>query len=253
MLRGFALAGATHTLMHIDELIAAPAKLDAFQLVGFPGGFSYGDDIASGRIFGMRLREKLYPALRAAIVRGVPMIGACNGFQVLVQTGLLPGVARTDHAHHATPPAQQLALTDNASGRFIDRWVDVTYEPSSVCIWTKNLASDIAQSPAGESASCLPVAHGEGRLVASDSRVLDTMRAQGQIAVRYRDNFNASTDAIAGVCDPSGLVFGLMPHPERFLDWTRHPSWTRLPEAARTGTTPGLAMFERAVRWVQQH
>lgn len=249
MLRGFALAGAVPTLMHIDELLASPAKLEAFQLLGFPGGFSYGDDIASGRIFGMRLREKLYPALRAAVKRGMPMIGACNGFQVLVQTGLLPGAER-DNVVSAVPPAQSLALTDNQDARFIDRWVDVAYERSSVCIWTKNLADEIAAGAAGERASCLPVAHGEGRLVASDANVLTRMQKNGQIVLRYRENFNGSTDAIAGVCDATGLVFGLMPHPERFLDWTRHPAWTRLSTHARAGATPGLRIFQNAVAFV---
>jgi phosphoribosylformylglycinamidine synthase len=249
MLRGFSLAGASPTLMHVDEFIAQPSLLERYQLVGFPGGFSYGDDIASGRIFGMRVREKLYPALRTAVVRGVPMIGACNGFQVLVQTGLLPGAPRDDASNQA--PAQALALTDNASGRFVDRWVDVSYEPSSVCIWTKGLATELAASAAGDDASCLPVAHGEGRLVASNESVLDGLRARGQVVLRYRDNFNGSSDAIAGVCDPTGLVFGLMPHPERFLDWTRHPAWTRLSSEARAGVAPGLAIFQKAIAWVR--
>lgn len=249
MLRGFSLCGAVPTLMHVDELIADPAKLERFSLVGFPGGFSYGDDIASGRVFGMRLREKLYPALRAAVKRGTPMIGACNGFQVLVQSGLLPGAEVHDASADATPPAQTLALTDNANARFIDRWVDVEYERSTICVWTKGLADELAN--AGNVGACLPVAHGEGRLVASDPRVLATMQQRGQIALRYRDNFNGSTDAVAGVCDASGLVFGLMPHPERFLDWTRHPSWTRLPKNTLTTTTPGLRIFQNAVRHVQ--
>src|SRR5689334_4270740 len=91
LMRAFSLAGATPTLLHLDAVIRDPAQIDGFDLIGFPGGFSYGDDIASGRIFAMRVRERLYPQLRASVERGVPIIGVCNGFQVLVQVGLLPG------------------------------------------------------------------------------------------------------------------------------------------------------------------
>ena len=265
MLRAFRLAGASTELVHLDALIADPATLDSFDLFGFPGGFSYGDDIASGRIFAMKVRERLYPAFRRAIERRCPMIGACNGFQTLVQIGLLPGPASPTRPPSqrgqtgetidwpATPPPQAVALSDNKDARFCDRWVPVQYNPNSVCIWTKGLVGGTVASPVSEyptDALQLPVAHGEGRFVAMNDAVLDALEAQGQVALRYADNYNGSARAIAGICDASGLVFGLMPHPERFLEWTRHPWWTRLPSDLRARETPGMKMFRNAVEFV---
>jgi phosphoribosylformylglycinamidine synthase len=248
MCRGFALAGATPELVHLDRLIARPALLDRADLVGFPGGFSYGDDIASGRIFAMKVRERLWPALHGAIQRGVPMIGACNGFQVMVQVGLLPGPVAGEPWSEAAPPPQTIGLTDNEGGRFVDRWVGVKPEANSVCVWTHGIDQPIEDggpAPAPE-IMMLSVAHGEGRLVAS-AEVLKSLAAGGQIALRYADNYNGSAGAIAGVCDASGRIFGLMPHPERYLDWNRHPFFTRLPAEMRRGDTPGLRIFKNAV------
>ncbi len=242
MLRGFNLAGASAELHHLDAIIASPQTLDRFDLIGFPGGFSYGDDIASGRIFAMKLRERLYPALKRALDRGVPMIGACNGFQTLVQVGLLPGGENEGNA-----PAQIAALSDNTSGRFIDRWVGVTYERSR-CVWTKGLAEAFAAH--ADDVQQLPVAHGEGRFVARDAGVLDALERAGQVVLRYNDNFNGSERSIAGICDATGLVFGLMPHPERYLTWHNHPYWTRLATEVRRGDTPGLMIFKNAVSHV---
>jgi phosphoribosylformylglycinamidine synthase len=221
-------------------LIETPSLLERADLVGFPGGFSYGDDIASGRIFAMRLRERLWPALRSAAARGCPMIAACNGFQIIVQAGLLPG-PEVAGQWGETPGEQLTSLAHNAGGRFVDTWVGVRADPASVCVWTKGLEFD-AQ------AMMLPIAHGEGRFVTRDAGVLEQLKARGQVALRYTENPNGSSDDIAGICDASGRIFGLMPHPERYLDWTRHPFWTRLSEKTRAGDTPGLAMFRNAVR-----
>jgi phosphoribosylformylglycinamidine synthase len=238
LVRAFTLAGATVRTEHLDRLTAEPDALDEFDLIAFPGGFSYGDDIASGRIFAMRARERLYPALRRAIERGCPILGVCNGFQVLVQVGLLPGAA--GEWPQDRPPEQTVALTENSGARFVDRWVGVKPEPGSVCVWTRGLDGDA-------DAMRLPVAHGEGRLVTGSPAVLAELEASGRVALRYADNYNGSQNAIAGICDGSGLIFGLMPHPERYLDWSRHPYWTRLPEDVRRGTTPGLRIFQNAV------
>ncbi len=257
MVRAFALAGAETELVHLDALLADPARLDGFDLFGFPGGFSYGDDIASGRIFAMKVRERLYPGLRAAAERGCPMIGACNGFQVLVQAGLLPGPPAGERGGERggeawptdAPPAPTLALTENADARFLDDWIGMEPVPGSVCIWTAPLAA-LTDHPDADALLMLPVAHGEGRLVARSPGLLAALEAGGQIALRYRDNFNGSEGAVAGVCDATGRIFGLMPHPERFLDWNRHPHHTRpdlLPASAQQGDTPGLAMFKSAV------
>lgn len=245
MVRAFEMAGAATDLVHLDALIAEPARLGEYDLLGFPGGFSYGDDIASGRIFAMKLRERLYPALRGAAERGCPMIGACNGFQVLVQAGLLPGPPAGEPWPEASPTAQ-LALTDNIGARFVDDWVGMEPDPSSVCVWTRPLV-ELATDPAAADILRLPVAHGEGRLVARGPGVLPALAASGQIALRYTDNYNGSEGSVAGVCDASGRIFGLMPHPERYLEWNRHPYWTRLPAEIRRGETPGLRMFRAAV------
>ncbi|MFA6046316.1 MAG: phosphoribosylformylglycinamidine synthase subunit PurQ [Phycisphaerales bacterium] len=247
MCRAFAMAGAGVSLVHLDEVIAAPDIIEQHELFGFPGGFSYGDDVASGRIFAMKAREALYPHLRQAIARGGLVIGACNGFQVLVQIGLLPGPGAGDEWPEDAAPVQVASLTDNQDARFCDRWVGVKYEPGSVCVWTQGIAARLpADVGLAAAVSQLPVAHGEGRFVTSDE-TLAAMEKSGQIALRYTDNYNGSMGSVAGICDASGRVFGLMPHPERFLDWTRHPFWTRLDAASRKGVTPGLTIFRNAV------
>ena len=282
MCRAFDLAGADVDLVHLGRLLDDPSRLAAYDLIGLPGGFSYGDDIASGRVFATQLRERLYPVLRDAAARGVPMIGACNGFQILVQVGLLPGPAsQPSHAPTASspaprgrgagegstpptsplsssspssavtwpdnPPEQTVALTDNAAARFIDRWVRVEIPSNTRCVWTKPLAG-MGGAHASD-AMMLPIAHGEGRFVADSPSLLAALRERGQIAALYApgDNPNGSEGDIAGICDASGRIFGLMPHPERYLSWTNHPFWTRLPESARSGDTPGLTMFKSAV------
>ena len=241
LVRAFQLAGAEVDTLHLDRVIREPARLEGYDLIGFPGGFSYGDDIASGRIFAMRVRERLYPALREAITRGAPIIGVCNGFQVLVQIGLLPGPDAGEAWPAAAAPPQRIALADNAAARFEDRWVGLRPEPGSVCLWTRGLETR------GPDTMQLPVAHGEGRLVTASPDLLPRLERAGQVALRYTDNYNGSEGAVAGLCDASGLVFGLMPHPERYLDWTRHPYWTSLDGSARRGDTPGLQIFKNAV------
>ncbi len=239
MVRGFQLAGARTDLVHLDRLIADPARLADYDLIGFAGGFSYGDDLGAGRVFAVKVRERLYPALRKAADRGVPMLGVCNGFQALVQTGLLPGCAPGAWPDTA-PPAQTAALALNASGRFIDDWVRVVYDEDSPCIWTRGL------NDCDDEARLLPLASGEGRFVAS-VEAIQSLKRNGQIPVTYADNLNGSMDAIAGICDPSGRVFGLMPHPDRYLDWIRHPFWTRLSTTMQDDEAPGLRLFRNAV------
>lgn len=242
MVRAFTLAGARADLVHLDRLVTDPSQLEAYDLFGFPGGFSYGDDIASGRVFALRLREKLFPQLHAAVARGACMIGACNGFQIITQVGLLPGGDAAD----AGPPERRVALTDNIQGRFIDRWLQVEINPTSPCVWTQGLAS------APEETLMLPVAHGEGRFVTRTPEVMAQLERQGQIAIRYAetDNINGSQGRVAGICDPTGRVFALMPHPERYLEWANHPFATTLAAELKRGETPGLRMFRNAVEHV---
>jgi phosphoribosylformylglycinamidine synthase subunit PurQ / glutaminase len=231
----FELAGSAVQTVHLNQIIKDPSWLERVDLIGFPGGFSYGDDIAAGRIFANRLRHHLLEPLRAAIARGVPMLGVCNGFQVLVKLGLLP---------EPDAGVQTATLADNACGRFIDRWVGLEAVVSSCCIWTRGLGK-----------FDLPIAHGEGRFVPASPEHLQRWQAAGQIAVRYAsgDNPNGSAADIAGVCDPSGLVLGLMPHPERFLHTTNHPQWTRqVVENGQPAAIPaGLRFFQNAVEHVK--
>lgn len=229
----FRLAGSEVETIHLNRLIEDPDRLADYDLLGLPGGFSYGDDIAAGRILANRLRHRLYPALRAFVAAGKPIIGICNGFQVLVKTGLLGDF---DPGRDEQPPRQVCTLADNAFPRFLDRWVDLHADPASRCIWTRGLT----QLP-------LPIAHGEGRFVADES-TLDTLEANGQIALRYLENPNGSQRDIAGICDASGLVFGLMPHPERYVESTQHPNWT----ASLTEPQTGLKIFENAIQYVRE-
>lgn len=248
MCRGFELAGASVELVHIDRLIAHPSQVDAADLIGFPGGFSYGDDVASGRILAVKLRERLYPALRDAARRGAPMIGVCNGFQALVQVGLLPGPSAGADWPQDAPPVQTVALTHNEGARFIDRWVGIRPNADSPCVWTRSLAAlSGRKGDAVADALMLPIAHGEGRFVTASPAILDALKAGGQIALTYTQNPNGSAADIAGICDPTGRIFGLMPHPDRFLDWTLHPYWTRLDRTTTSQDAPGLLIFKDAV------
>ncbi len=235
----FEMAGADAELVHLNRLLAEPRLLNRFDLIGLPGGFSYGDAVSAGRVAAALMRETLYPAFVSAIERGVPIIAPCNGFQIAVQIGLLPGPAPGE-SWPSTAPAPSVALAPNHTARFVDRWCAIEIPDETRCIWTQGLDA------AGERA-VLPVAHGEGRFVADDA--VQRLAAGGQIAVRYHgnDNPNGSTGDIAGICDASGLVLGLMPHPERFTRWTHHPRWTRLEASILQETPLGLAMFRNAV------
>jgi phosphoribosylformylglycinamidine synthase I len=246
----FDLAGAVPEPLHINRLLQNPALLDRYQILAFPGGFSYGDDIAAGRILANQIGHHLGDACRAFIDSGRPIIGICNGFQVLVKTELLPGSpAGSDRV------GQTCTLTHNDCGRFIDRWVHLGVRPSK-CVWTQELQS------AGRGVIELPIAHGEGKFVPGGDTIRHGLRENAQVVLTYArsdgspargqspDNPNGSVDDIAGVCDPTGLVFGLMPHPERFVDPTQHPAWTRMNPLPAEGQ--GVAIFRSAVKHVAQ-
>ena len=239
--RAFTLAGADADLVHLDRLTQDPTQIRGYDLIGFPGGFSYGDDISSGRIMAMRTRQKLMPELINAADRGVPMIGICNGFQVLAQIGLLPGLD--------ADRSPSVALCENTSGRFQDDCVALKVNAESACIWTRDLVQRASEN-ADEPELVMTIGHGEGRFVTKNSSVLEQLQQNNQIALRYRDDVNGSVDRIAGICDPSGRIMGLMPHPERMLHWNRHPFWTRLPKSVRNTHAPGLGMFISAVEAV---
>ena len=237
----FELAGARIDLVHLDRLLADPDPIRRADLIGFPGGFSYGDDIASGRLFAVKLREGLYPELRDAATRGVPMIGVCNGFQVMTQLGLLPGPPAGQPWPEHAPPRQSVSLTNNSGARFIDDWVPVHLERPERCVWTEGLDPSMSADLLR-----LPIAHGEGRFV-TDPDTLRMLEASGHVVMRYAENVNGSAASIAGICDATGRLFGLMPHPDRYTRWSLHPFWTRLDPSVREAEPPGLTMFRTAV------
>lgn len=237
----FMRAGAQADRVHLNDVIAAPAMLEDYQIFAVPGGFSFGDDVASGKILANRLRYRLGDALRKFVADGKLMIGICNGFQVMVKMGILPmenGQFR-----------QEVTLTHNDSGRFEDRWVRLGVAPGTRCVWLK-----------GITALELPVRHGEGKFIPIDDMTLSRLKANGQVALRYLaadgtpargrfpENPNGSIDDVAGICDASGRVFGLMPHPEAYVDRHHHPRWFRevLPEEGA-----GLQVFRNAVEYVR--
>ncbi|MDB5350975.1 MAG: purQ [Planctomycetota bacterium] len=227
-------AGASVQVGHIGRLLADPKMLDGFQTLTIPGGFSYGDDLGAGRIFASRLGTALSDALGRFRDRGGLVLGICNGFQVLVRAGLLPGGT---HAGAVT-------LARNLSGKFEARWVKLRPLGSK----TPFLADDEPIE--------LPVAHGEGRFLTGDPSATEALDRAGQIVLKYVDdqnhptseypsNPNGSSMAAAGVCDATGRVFGLMPHPERFVDPFHHPRWTRRGPRAEGD---GLRIFRNAVK-----
>jgi phosphoribosylformylglycinamidine synthase len=210
------LAGAEPRITLLSELIERPALLDEGQMVVIAGGFSYADALGAGRMFALQLQHRVGDVLRAFVAMKKPVIGICNGFQVLTRTGLLPG-----------------ALGHNVSGHFQCQWV--TLEASaSRSIWTSEI----------DRIDC-PIAHGEGRYTHSDP---EGLAASGQVALRYNgDNPNGSVGSIAGVCDPSGVVLGLMPHPENHVIARQYPGFTRGSHGAL-----GLALFEQGVRYAKE-
>ncbi len=244
----FELAGAITQPVHVNQLLRDPGLLDSFQILAVPGGFSYGDDIAAGRILANQIAHHLGPALRRFVDAGKPVIGICNGFQVLVKTNLLPGEL-------GGSTGQTCTLAHNECGRFVDRWIRLSARPGR-CIWTRDLNPCLIE---------LPVAHGEGKFVPGSESVRQALWERGQVALVYAKadgapagglfpyNPNGSVDDIAGVCDPTGLVFGLMPHPERYVDPTQHPAWT---QQRQTGALPaegaGVQIFRNAVSHVSQ-
>lgn len=229
-------AGARPETWHVGRLLQDPGAIATFQILTIPGGFSYGDDLGAGRILATRLSHALGDALRQFHDRGGLIVGICNGFQVLVRCGLLPGGL-------AASPA---TLTHNDSGRFEARWIRLLPRPGRSPFVTFSEPIE------------LPVAHGEGKFLAALPQALEDLDAAGQIVLQYADaqdkptqdypaNPNGSALATAGVCDPSGRIFGLMPHPERFIEPIHHPRWTRLGRDFLQSQGQGLRIFQSAV------
>ncbi|MBT9585073.1 phosphoribosylformylglycinamidine synthase subunit PurQ [bacterium] len=229
MALGFHLVGAPALVVHLNDL--PQIKLLDYDILVLPGGFSFGDHLGSGRALSQRLlRAPLGQAIRQFVDSGRLVWGVCNGFQTLVQMGLLP---------------QGCTLAPNQSGRFECRWVRLAVNPHSPCLFTRGLTH-----------LELPVRHGEGRLLGSPPSECVPLRyadASGAPTQQYPDNPNGSPLGAAALCDPSGRIFGLMPHPEAFLRWTQHPTWTKTRDLCQRQGLPlptdgqGLSLFRAAV------
>lgn len=238
----FELAGGEPQYVHINELIGKEARLSDYQILAIPGGFSYGDDIASGRVLANELTSRLRDEVQEFVEtkKGL-VLGICNGFQVLVRTGLLPNRRLIN-----TLDDMGATLDFNNSGHFECRWVNLAVEDSK-CEFTKNMDKIVS----------IQVAHGEGNFYAQPETLQD-IEAQRLVAFRYCDvlgnptqeyplNPNGSINAIAGITDTTGRILGLMPHPERFVVRTQHPNWRRL-ENLRP---QGLPLFEGMVSYAK--
>ncbi|MCI0499246.1 MAG: phosphoribosylformylglycinamidine synthase I [Planctomycetales bacterium] len=240
------LAGARAERVHINRVIDSPAMLDGCQILVVPGGFSYGDDVAAGKILANQVIHHLSDILHRFIENGKLVLGICNGFQVLIKTGIVPGL---NGAGQLTLAGEGVTLTDNECGRFMDRWIYL--QPGTDrCVFIE---------PGRR--LYLPIAHGEGKIVADSPERLSRISDGGFVAFRYVDadgqtgpfpvNPNGSQDAIAALTDSTGRVLGMMPHPERFVRWTQHPHWTRLKQ--HDGLTDGMTIFTNAVNYVKSN
>jgi phosphoribosylformylglycinamidine synthase len=240
------LAGGKPSLVHLNDFLAEPDMLKNYKVLMFIGGFSFGDHMGSGLVFALRLKHKVRECLQKFIEQDNLILGICNGFQVMVKMGLLPGI---DGNYFA----QSVTLTHNDCGFFQNFWVGISFNSSSPCVFTRNI-----------SILPLPIRHGEGKFLAADVEVLNEIERKNlavcryidlrtaQPAMSFPDNPNGSQNAIAGICDPTGRIFGMMPHPEAYLFPENHPNW-QLQKI--DGTLPpvgaGVLIFRNAVSYLE--
>ena len=231
----FEMAGADVDSALVTELFRGEKRLAEYQIMIIPGGFTYGDDVSAGKIMANEIRLRLGEDIGKFVADGRLVMGVCNGFQVLVKARVLPGFDGQNY--------QPVTLTANDSGKFECRWIHLKINPDSPCVFTR-----------GMTGLYIPVNHGEGKLVAAPD-VLDRLNVvaqytdeAGNMSAGYPHNPNGSLRDIAGICDATGRIFALMPHPERFTRWTQHPRWTR---QAPRDTGEGLQIFHNAVAWAK--
>jgi phosphoribosylformylglycinamidine synthase I len=233
------VAGAETFLVHINELIKRKVSLEDFQICVIPGGFSYGDNVSAGKLLANLIKNYLNKDFKRFIEEGKPLIGICNGFQVLLKAGFLP---------FSNENKQFASLTINSSGLFIDKWVYLRHVNRRKCILTKYSNNVIY----------LPINHAEGRFVADD-KIIKKLFEEDQIVYQYshsdgsideRANPNGSKYNIAAICNEYGNVLGIMPHPEKFIHKYLHPCWTRFPNLKEEGD--GLFIFKNAVNYAKK-
>lgn len=247
--KAFELSGGLPTIVHINDLIKNPKILDDYQIMAFPGGFSYGDDTGSGNALANKIKNNIEKEILQFAQKDKLIIGICNGFQILTNLGLVP-------AKDKKYGERQAVLMHNAHARYECRWVKLK-NTSQKCVWTRNIDT-----------LHVPVAHGEGNFYA-EKDVIDNLIKNDQIAFKYikPDNSPANQEFpfnpngamldIAGICDESGRIFGLMPHPERFNSFTNEDGWTLekeklLREGKRLPTLgKGLQVFKNAIEYYQ--
>jgi len=247
------LAGSDQVdIVYLYDILAGEVKLDDYHFLNLPGGFLDGDDLGSAKAMANRLKyakiagsgERLEEVILRFIREGKLILGVCNGFQLMVKAGLLPALGRSYGKQEAT-------LTFNDSGRFEDRWVYLRVNRESPSVFTQGLKG-----------LYLPVRHGEGKFIPQDEQTLEALQKANLVALQYSDptwqdptmeyplNPNGSVAAVAGICDPTGRLFGLMPHPEAYLYPVNHPRWTS-EEIPNEGM--GLAIFRNAVEYIRKH
>ena len=239
-------------IVHMSELLHGRRRLDDYHFLNLPGGFLDGDDLGAAKAAANRIRyasvsgtkEKFYDQILRFVEAGKLILGVCNGFQLMVKLGLLPKLDGKE-------PHQEVTLTFNDSGRFEDRWVYLKANPKSPCVFTRGLKG-----------VTFPVRHGEGKFIPADGTIQRELEKRKLITLQYSDpeydrpvmeyplNPNGSIEAIAGICDETGRLFGMMPHPEAYLHRTNHPRWTReeLPEEGM-----GVPFFRNAVQYIRNH
>ena len=232
-------AGAQAERIHINRIIEDKGLLEQYQILVFPGGFSYGDDVAAGKILANQVMHHLRDQVEKFIDDGKLVLGICNGFQVLVKAQILPGL-------DSTQSEQSVTITNNDSGKFEDRWVYLAPQTDR-CVFIDS-----------DKQIYLPIAHGEGKVVAEDDETLEKLKSGGHVVFKYVDkdgnegdypvNPNGSTASIAGLTDTTGRVLGLMPHPERFVRPTHHPRWSRMKDKK---DADGMTIFDNAVKYIR--
>jgi phosphoribosylformylglycinamidine synthase len=251
------LAGAEADIVHINDVIDGMYDPGDYQILNFPGGWSYGDDLGSGKAFANKLlyartpKGPLMDQVLRFIDEGKLVIGICNGFQILVKMGLLPAFDKNYSQQTAT-----LFFNDHG---FRDSWVHLKINPGSKCVFTKGMETLDA-----------PIRHGEGKFIPGSRQIMDRLWRNGQVVMQYADRFyaptmqfpanpNGSVDSVAGICDETGRVFGLMPHPEAFNHITNHPHYTRMREESKRKNVPlkedgdGIQIWRNAVEYAAKY